>query len=252
LIERAANLGFELVQIADNLPIHQMSEAGVEEIREASLRLGIAIELGTRGIDPGHLLKYLKLCETLSCSLLRVVVDTADSKPSEDEIVSTLDALLPSFESAGITLAIENHDRFKSGTMARIVRRLGSACLGICLDTVNSFGALEGPEAVVERLGPLVVNLHAKDFLIRRAPHQMGFTIMGTPAGRGLLDFPWLLDQLEAAGSKPNLILELWPSPEADTALTIAKEEQWCETSAVYLRSLIRGRAARSLEQGTM
>ena len=63
-------------------------------------------------------------------------------------------------------------------------RRSQLPYVGICLDTVNSFGSLEGPEVVIETLAPYTVNLHIKDFDIRRTDHNMGFTIFGTPAGR--------------------------------------------------------------------
>ena len=119
--------------------------------------------------------------------------------------------------------------------------------MGICLDTVNSFGALEGPEVVVEALAPYTVNLHVKDFIIRRANHMMGFAIEGTPAGQGRLDIPWLLERLRAAGRDPNAIIELWTPPEPDLAATIAKEDAWARESVAYMRSVLpRG----DLEQG--
>ena len=144
------------------------------------------------------------------------------------------------FLRAGVTLAIENHDRFPASVLAGIVRALGTEWVGVCLDTVNSFGALEGPRVVVETLGPLTVNLHVKDFAIFRAGHQMGFTIEGRPAGQGRLDVPWLLELLHQQGRDVNAILELWTPPEAALDNTIAKERRWAEESAAYLRTLIK------------
>jgi sugar phosphate isomerase/epimerase len=136
-------------------------------------------------------------------------------------------------------LGIENHDRLSASALAEIVDRISSPAVGICLDTANSFGALEGPQWVVQTLGPYVVNLHLKDFTIRREPHMMGFRIEGAPAGQGLLDVPWVLDQLRAFGRDVNVILELWPPPEPDVAATIAKEAMWRAASIRYLRTLI-------------
>jgi 3-oxoisoapionate decarboxylase len=137
-----------------------------------------------------------------------------------------------------VTLAIENHDRFPSAMLAEMVRAAASQRVGICLDTVNSFGALEGPAVVVEALGALTVNLHLKDFAIRRAGHKMGFAIEGTPAGEGRLDVPWLLGRLRALGRAPNAILELWVPPEDDVERTVAKELEWARRSVAYLRPL--------------
>ena len=116
---------------------------------------------------------------------------------------------------------------------------MGSTNIGICLDTVNSFGALEGPEAVLGLLSPFVVNLHVKDFTIYRPTHNMGFIVDGRPAGQGKLDIPWLMDRLVAEGRDPNAILELWVSPEATVEQTIAKEQQWVKESVRYMRNLI-------------
>ncbi|MCL4506624.1 MAG: hypothetical protein M1434_00145 [Chloroflexi bacterium] len=82
------------------------------------------------------------------------VYDDPSIAPCNAEVVQTLLPLRAEFERAGVVLAIENHDRF-----AGIARKLGG-CAGICPDTANSFGALEGPGIVLETLGPLTVNVH--------------------------------------------------------------------------------------------
>lgn len=111
--------------------------------------------------------------------------------------------------------------------------------LGICLDTVNSFGALEGPDVVVRTLGPWTVNLHIKDFGVTRASHQMGFAIEGRPAGQGQLDVPWLLNTLRSLDRDVNAILELWTPPDPTLSETIAREGAWAAESVAYLRGLI-------------
>ena len=147
---------------------------------------------------------------------------------------------MPDFERAEITLAIENHDRFKVRTLVTMLQQIGSSRVGICLDTVNSFGAGEGPDVVVDVLGPYVVNLHVKDFSIHRHHHMLGFEVEGTPAGSGMLDIPWLLGKLREFGRDCNAILETWPPPEPDVAQTIQKEDAWVQQSIRYLRTLIQ------------
>ena len=166
-------------------------------------------------------------------------MDTAQCQPSANEIVRTLSAAAPEIEAAGVTLAIENHDHFKARELLAIIQRINSQWVGVCLDTVNSFGALEGPEIVVETLGPWTVDLHIKDFCVSRAPHKMGFTLEGKPAGQGELNVPWLLATLDALGSECDAILELWPPPQPSTAETVALERTWAEESVAYLRQLI-------------
>jgi sugar phosphate isomerase/epimerase len=238
-VRRAAALGMRVAQIADNLPLHTLSETDIERLQQETRAFGLQIEVGTRGIAPEHLRTYLKLAERLGSPILRTVVDRADHYPEPEEVIATLRDLMPEFEQAGITLALENHDRFQVRTLVDILRQIYSLKVGVCLDTVNSFGAAEGPEAVVEALTPYVVNLHIKDFTIRRHRHMLGFEVEGTPAGQGMLDIPWLLGRLRDCGRDPNAILETWPPPEADLTQTIAKEDAWVRESIQYLRTLI-------------
>ena len=123
-------------------------------------------------------------------------------------------------------------------TLVEILQQIGSQYVGICLDTVNSFGAGEGPEAVVDALGPYVVNLHIKDFTVRRHPSMLGFEVQGTPAGQGMLNAPWLLSKLGRRDF--NGILELWTPPEPDIEQSIRKENEWALESIRYLRTLIK------------
>jgi sugar phosphate isomerase/epimerase len=239
LLRKAVALGVGLVQIADNLPLHQLLPAELDRLEQAAHDLEIGIEVGTRGIAPGHLFAYLDLALRLDSPLVRVVVDTAEHRPSEPETVDTLRSLMPAFERAGVTLAIENHDRFRARSLVRMLEQIGSPNAGICLDTVNSFGALEGPEVVVAELGPHVVNLHVKDFAIARPDHKMGFKIEGRPAGQGRLDVPWLLEVLREVGRAPNVILELWTPLQNTLQATIALEDDWARSSVGYLRGMI-------------
>jgi len=174
-----------------------------------------------------------------SSPLIRVVVDTADHHPEADEVVALAKEVIGDFERAGVCLAIENHDRFPVRVLADICERIGSDQVGICLDTVNSFGSLEGPEVVVDVLGPRVVNLHVKEFHVRRVDHSMGFVIEGRPAGKGMLNMPWLLEELGLHGRDYNAIVELWPAPEKTMAETVEKEAEWVVQSVGYLRTLI-------------
>jgi sugar phosphate isomerase/epimerase len=241
LLGKAASLGVSVVQVADNLPLDGLHPVALDAFEARARELHMEVEVGTRGIGTDHLRRYLALARRFDSPVLRVVVDTADHHPGQDEIVATIRDLLPALERAGVVLAIENHDRFRARDLVQILERLDSPYAGVCLDTVNSFGALEGPDVVLQALGPWVVNLHVKDFQVSRARHMMGFTVEGRPAGQGRLDVPWLLQRLRDLGRDPNAILELWTPPERTLAETIAKEDRWASASVRYLRGLIPG-----------
>lgn len=82
LLRKAVALGVGLAQIADNLPLHQLLPAELKRLEQAARDLDVAIEVGTRGIAPGHLFAYLDLALRLGSPIVRVVVDTAEHQPS--------------------------------------------------------------------------------------------------------------------------------------------------------------------------
>jgi sugar phosphate isomerase/epimerase len=239
LVERAAELGVFVVQVADNLPLDRLSAREAASFVDAVRAAGVAVEVGTRGIGHEHLRIYLDWALRLGAPFVRVVVDTAHHHPSVDEVVESVRRVMPEYGAAGVKLAIENHDRFPVATLVQILERIDSPYVGICLDTVNSFGSLEGPAVVVDALGPWTINLHVKDFEIRRAGHNMGFTIEGRPAGQGMLDVPWLLQELKGFGCECNAIIELWTPPQATIEETVALEDRWAQESVAYMRTLL-------------
>jgi sugar phosphate isomerase/epimerase len=236
LLERAARLGVPVVQFADNLPLHS---SDVDELARRARTLGVDLEVGTRGVDRDILLRYLEIAAAVGSPLLRIVVDTKDHHPSPPEVVDRLGALRREFTAAGVTLAIENHDRFTAAELARVVHALGDDWTGVVLDTVNSFGALEGPDVVIDTLAPLAVNVHVKDFAVTRASHMMGFTIEGRPAGRGRLDIPALFSRVGRYRNDITAVLELWTPPQESLESTIETERRWAVESVAYLEAVI-------------
>lgn len=239
LLAEAERLGVRLVQVCDNLSLTRLSPAELDQFERRVSGAGMAVEVGMRGLQPDHVRAHLRLAQRFRSPFVRIVTDSAGDEPSPEEVVGRLRALLPEFQRAGVKLALENHDRFKARTLVGIIEQLGPEDAGICLDTVNSFGALEGPEVVVRQLAPYTLNLHVKDFTIERVASKMGFILTGSPAGRGRLDLPWLLRQLRLAGRDVNAILETWPPFGRTLEETLARERSWVEASVRHLRQLI-------------
>ena len=234
LLERASALKVKVVQVADNLPLHELDSA--DDLRDQAAGLGLTIEIGTRGIEPPHLLRYMSLAVQLDAVLLRTITDSVDSHPSLELAERWLREVLPRLEDLGITLGLENYETHSCFELAALVRRLESRNVGVCLDTVNSLGALETPACVVDTLAPITVNLHIKDFVIDRVPQMMGFIVSGAPAGAGRLDIPWILGQMPP-GNNVSAILEQWPPLRESVQATVAMEQEWAEQGVQYLRS---------------
>ena len=236
LLDRASALKVGVVQVADNLPLHKLDSAELRDAHNQAASLGLTIEIGTRGVEPAHLLHYLDLAVQLNAALLRTLTHSVESQPSLEQAEKWIRDALPKFEAQGITLGLENYEKHSCRDLAALVRRLGSRHVGICLDTVNSLAALETPERVVETLAPLTVNLHVKDFVIGRVPQMMGFVVSGAAAGTGSLDIPWLLGQIPPSNNV-SAILEQWPPLRESVEATVAMEREWAEQGVRYLRS---------------
>ncbi|MDF2923813.1 MAG: hypothetical protein K0R57_2727 [Paenibacillaceae bacterium] len=231
LLRTAAQQGIRLVQFADNMPLHELPQPLLKELGQLARQLGITIEVGTRGTDPEHLARYLLLARQLNAGLCRTLITVADMDQAYRDIAS----VLPDFAGEQVVLAVENHGLHTTSQLKELFRRLDSPYVGSCLDTVNSFGALEAPGQVIRELAPYVVNLHIKDFAIRRVSHMMGYEVLGTPAGEGRLNIPELLRIIRELGRTPTAILELWTPYTNTMEETIRMEREWYARSMDYL-----------------
>ena len=239
LVDKAAAAGLNLIQIADNLPLEIWSAEHLFDLYSYAKNKDISIEMGGRGLTTEHVHHCLKTAIALKSPILRMVIDGAGFEPDLNSVISIIKELQPEFESYKISLAIENHDRFKARDFEKIIQSVGSEWIGICLDSVNSMGAGEGFEEVSRILLPYTINLHIKDFTIRRVSHKMGIIIEGSPAGKGMLNIEDTVERLIKLKRCRSAILELWTPPESNIENTVIKENKWANESLEYLKSIL-------------
>ena len=235
-VEAVASNGVDLLQIADNLPLHRVSDSELTALRAHLKRLSISVEIGIRGLTDALMERYLSLAAYFHSPILRVVTDLGEYKPTTAEIIAVLQRWVPVAKVNNITIALENHDRFKVSDLIQIVHQFDISEVGICLDTVNSLGALEGPDMVIQGLAPYTVNMHLKDFRIFRPHNSMGFIVEGTIAGEGMLDLKSIFNNPILTHRNPNIILELWTPFGPTISETVAKEADWVKKSIKNLR----------------
>jgi 3-oxoisoapionate decarboxylase len=238
LVAQALNFGLKCLQIGDNLPLHTLSSQQLSGLRNAVHENNIRLEVGARGLTEDHLHRYLDIAASLQSPLLRFVVDGHNYEPALETITTMLKNILPNLKKHKITLGIENHDRFRAVELRNIMETISDDHIGICLDSVNSIGAGEGLEWVTNVLAPYTVNLHIKDFSIRRFSHNMGFTVAGAPAGTGMLDLSMIMEKLSKYNRCQSAVLEQWVIPEDNLYDTIKKEKQWATEGIQYLKQL--------------
>ncbi len=244
LLHRAASLGLKVVQLCDNLPLLTLDTGARLSLLQEATTLGIELQVGGRGLTPANFDAHLQLCHDLRASLLRFVIDAPKGyEPSLQEVASFLSRRLVDLEQLGVTLAIENHDRFRAAELAAFIRELDHPRVGICLDTANSLAKGEGFATLFSILGDFTVNLHVKDVKVRRLDHQLGFVVNGCAAGSGVVapDLAAALPSLLERGRCHSALLESWPEPGTNIAETCAREHTWAVLGAAWLQSFFAG-----------
>jgi sugar phosphate isomerase/epimerase len=119
--------------------------------------------------------------------------------------------------------------------------------LQVCLDAVNSVKFLSGYKETCRVLAPFAVSVHIKDVKLNRfgelLPHgeryqlseitnreilgnfNTGFYISGCPLGEGIVDLPWIINELRQYGHDPALFVESWMDPRASLKETMEAEK---------------------------
>lgn len=236
----AARLGVALVQVCDVAELETATHAWLRQTHALASDLGLALETGTKGVEPTHLRHHLACAEALGARFVRSMVSSPRGMPTLAEAEGWLRDVLPAYEDAGVTLGLETYEQVPSADLVALVERIGSPALGICLDPGNAVAGLEHPADVVRRCAPHVVNLHVKDFRFTRAESMVGFAFAGAPLGQGLLDYDAMVDALDAAGRQVNHVVEHWLPRQTTLAETCALESSWVDASVAWLRA--RGR----------
>ena len=227
----------DLFQICDYAPLEQMSDTELQGAARAARELGIRIELGTKGIVPEHLTRFLRIADVFDAQLIRSMIYGPDSRPSLAEAQVWLRSSIRDFEAAGVTLALETYEQVPTEDLVGVIERVGSAHLGICLDPANVVAQLENPKACVEQTAALVKNVHVKDFAFARQPGWVGFTYSGAAMGAGLHDYAHLLETVRPRERGINEIVEHWLPWQDDPETTIRTEREWTRITLEHLRS---------------
>lgn len=229
------DLGVNLVQIGENLPLHSASEAEIEKLIKMSRELGVCVEIGFRGLKKELLKQYLLIARRLVSPIVKVAVDAPGYTPGKDEIVAMIQEVDADYEKEGVGIALENNERLKSCDLLEIIREIDSPMVGACFDPADSLGVMEDVEEATELLAPVTFCLHLKDYVIRKGPHRMGFVIEGVPAGEGMLPIDYILKSMKKHGRCASIQLEGWTPFQNDVKVTCREEEKRLQKSLCNL-----------------
>jgi sugar phosphate isomerase/epimerase len=235
MLQQTADMGAAVFQICDYAGLQALSAEQLHDLRQQADDLGLTLELGTRGLETEHLLKYLDYAQLLNARMLRSMFNSATHKPTPDQAFALLKSIAPRLAEQQVQLALETYEQVPSSTVLEAVERVDSPWIGICLDPGNCVAALEHPKAVIDRCAPRTLNLHVKDFAFSRRDGWVGFTYAGCPLGEGLLDYDYLRAAVQPERRGINQIIEHWLPWQLDASTTCELEDQWTRHNFNYL-----------------
>jgi sugar phosphate isomerase/epimerase len=239
LLEKAQDLGVGIVQFGPNMPLDQLPEKELRELVKQAEAWKIDLEVGTIGIDPGHLREQIQFAERIGAILLKTTPERAKGRvPMRTEISNCLRAVLDDLTKAQIPLAIDN-SRVLAHELNEILESIHSPWLGAAIDTANPLALPQGWQVSVRVLGHRTLILQIKDFVVQQAVHGMGFSVKGCPVGKGQLNIAWIVESFAALRLEPSAILESWPPEQKTLQETLALEDEWAKQGVDYLRRFI-------------
>jgi sugar phosphate isomerase/epimerase len=239
LLEKAIALGVDRVQIGWNLPLEDLPWESMVKLKRYAGENGINIEVGTRGTGREHIMKFLEIAHFLKSPIMRTSPESIQgNRKGMQELQKRLREVLPEYQKEGITIVLDNQENFKASELEGLMQNMDPPNLGLCVDLSYAIGSMEGPQYVMNRLGPWCRNFILKDVAAIRTQTQMGFLVEGRPAGKGQLPLKWALEQIRQTGTEHTTILELWPPWQGDIASTIKMEEDWVAESVKYMQKL--------------
>ena len=189
-------------------------------VREALERHGLFVELSVpaRSLeDAAAFARGASVARALGARRLRVALLSGrryedfhrmdDWRAYVDRWRTALPRAAGWLEKEKLQAGIENHKDYLGTELAELLRRIGSAHLGACVDFGNNLALLEDPLATVEALAPYAVTSHLKDMAVR--PYENGFELSEVPLGQGILPLARMIEILRKARPEVDFCLEM-------------------------------------------
>jgi len=183
-------------------------------VRLEHAQLVLVVDTGVIEID--QLRTLLPAAERAGARIVRAMLSTilegarADLAGGWDayraEMQRRLAALRPLLRAHNLVLALENHQDTTSDDLLALCEA-GGEQVGITLDVANPLAVGEEPLQFARKIGPLIRNLHLKDYQVWATPQ--GYRLVRCTLGQGVIAFGELLPLLHEVAPQAPLHVEL-------------------------------------------
>ena len=159
--------------------------------------------------------RHFATCRILGAKVMRVVGSSLDHRnephgPQIEKLTKIFRQCAAMAGDEGVVLADENHFDFTTQEYLGLMQAVGSPHFGMCFDTGNCLRNGDDPVASARMLGKHIVATHTKDVMPRRGADPKDWQFFAcTPVGKGLVDFPALVGELEKVGYTGLFAIEL-------------------------------------------
>jgi 3-oxoisoapionate decarboxylase len=159
--------------------------------------------------------KHFATCRILGAKVMRVVGSSLDYRndphgPQIERLTKIFKECAKMAADQGVTLADENHFDFTTDEYLGLFQAVGSPNFGMCFDTGNCLRNGDDPVESAKKLGRYIHATHTKDVAALYGWNPKDWMFFAcTPVGKGLVDFPGIVAELEGQGYRGLYAVEL-------------------------------------------
>ena len=106
LLDITSELGLGVLQIADNMPVHNIATQTLDDLSKLANSREIDLEIGLQSFSLEITKEYLQIAERLNAKILRIALDGNDVQTSDDNIAKEVKNILPTAEKIKCKIAI--------------------------------------------------------------------------------------------------------------------------------------------------
>lgn len=222
-LKHASRLCVKGVEVADlYLPTDDEDLAAIQsKLQETGLAVACyGIEWVPNGKNE-RMRSGLKLAQQLGAGCIRILGNTSKHNLTgtemENMVLRLLDSLLPEIEGKDLVLCFENQSNpdFPSERLTRLLDKIKSPQVKVCLNLANSVLAGEDPQVALDLLQPHIGYVLASDVRVDERAEKKNSPLVGAVFGLGLVPVDILLERLNAQDYQGWLTLEFTGLEEA-------------------------------------
>ena len=208
LIDYAADLKLDTVQISSVGDYESLDAAHLERVKKHAASRAITIDAGTGCVCPTsssyspkdkdpveYTLQGLRVAHAVGAGAMRCFLGSRPDRLGPLPIEAHMEAIIKVFRAVrqqaldlNVKIALENHNGdLEAREVKVIIEQSGKDFTGSCLDAGNPFWLAEDPLVTLETLGPYVVTTHVRDTAVYE--HPRGCAFQWVALGDGCLDW---------------------------------------------------------------